>query len=101
MNNFRQQQQLRDGVQRSIIRTVITAGKDLKGKFRVLVSDPVPYLLERDGKPGELIYIAGIDGHHCELIDGESNYLRYQDVPLEQLTILLNQLEKQRFKIFQ
>lgn len=101
MDNFRQHQQLRDNAHRDIIREVIATGKDLNKKYLILVDQPVPYFLERDGKPGELIYIAGVDGHHCELIDGEVNYLRYQDVPLEQLTILLNQLQTNRFKIKQ
>jgi hypothetical protein len=101
MDNFRQQQQLRDNVHREIIRTVINTGKDLKEKYLVLVNSPVQYFLERDGRPGELINIAGIDGHHCELIDTEANYLRYQDVPIEQLTVLLNQLKTQTFKIKQ
>jgi hypothetical protein len=101
MDNFRQQQQLRDDAHRSIIREVILTGKDLNKRYSILVDQPVPYFLERDGKPGELIYIAGIDGHHCELIDTDGNYLRYQDVPIEQLTVLLNQLQTQRFKIKQ
>lgn len=101
MDNFRQHQQLRDNAHRDIIRKVIATGKDLNKKYLILVDQPVPYFLERDGEPGELIYIAGVDGQHCELIDSEANYLRYQDVPLEQLTILLNQLQTNRFKIKQ
>jgi hypothetical protein len=100
--NFKQLQQIRDDVHKNIIRTVINAGINIDGKYRVLVNDPVPFQLTRVGRDSELICIAGVDGNTCELIDDSEKciYLRYQDVPIEQLKQLEDQLEKNRFKIF-
>lgn len=99
---FRQQQQFRDDAHKNIIRTVINAGINIDGKYRILVNDPVPFKLTRVGRDSELIRIAGIDGNTCELIDDseKSIYLRYQDVPIEQLKQVEEQLQKNRFKIF-
>lgn len=99
MSDFRQLQQFRDDVHKKIIRTVISLGMNIKGKYRVLVSDPVTYQIP--GKNSELTRVAGIDGNTSELIDPEFNFLRYQDVPVEQLEQVLSQLEKNRFKISQ
>lgn len=100
--NFRQQQQFRDDVHRNIIRTVINVGIKVDGKYRVLVNDPVPFNLIRDGRDSEIFCIAGIDGNSCELLsdEAEPTYLRYQDIPIEQLKQVEEQLQKNRFKIF-
>lgn len=100
--NFRRLQQFRDDVHRNIIRTVINVGIKVKGKYRVLVNDPVPFNLIQDSRNSELFYIAGVDGNSCELLSNEvePTYLRYQDVPIEQLKQVEEQLQKNRFKIF-
>jgi hypothetical protein len=102
MENLSELIKLKDQLQKQIIRCTILAGRYLD-RFRILINDPVPYqLVNIDGNLLEII-IGGVDGDSCELIDnsptGQTHYIRYHDIPVEQLTKVLNQIENNQYTI--
>lgn len=102
MQNLLELIKLKDQLQKQIIRLTIYAGRYIN-KYRILINDPVPYQLKTlDGDLLEVM-IGGVDGDSCELIDdsvtGETFYIRYQDIPVEQLETVLKQIENKQYTI--